>query len=316
MPGGFVGGRYPVGVSFLGRMWTDRRMLALAYALRTGDAPSPPAADSAVDSERPNVTGDRNFDRLTDLTHSTGCRFTVHARRSGHERTAPHDPACRCHGRLCRLVGRARGLAPGRCRFRISSRAHAALRPAVMGPSGGVSTGHPLTTAAAFGILLKGGNAFDAGVASLLAGGVLEQDLYSLGGEALVLVYPKKEGKVTSVVGQGWAPQRGRRRLVSVAQEEPAGRGARSRGRPGRAARRAHGAREVGHDELRGGGDAGDRLRGEGLSAAARARRARSRAQLQVLRALAGQPEVLAQARRLAVQAGRDDQAADDWRAR
>src|SRR5215471_20523295 len=81
-----------------------------------------------------------------------------------------------------------------------------ALRPAVMGPSGGVSTGHPLTTAAAFGILLKGGNAFDAGAASLLTGGVLEQDLYSLGGEALVLVYPKKEGKVTSVVGQGWAP--------------------------------------------------------------------------------------------------------------
>src|SRR5688500_7172097 len=85
--------------------------------------------------------------------------------------------------------------------------AGSALRPAVVGPSGGVSTGHPLTTAAAFSILLKGGNAFDAGVASLIAGGVLEQDLYSLGGEALVLVYPKKEGKVTSVVGQGWAPK-------------------------------------------------------------------------------------------------------------
>jgi gamma-glutamyltranspeptidase/glutathione hydrolase len=84
--------------------------------------------------------------------------------------------------------------------------AGAALRPAVMGPSGGVSTGHPLTTAAAFNILLKGGNAFDAGVTSLLVGGVLEQDLYSLGGEALILVYPKSEGKVTSIVGQGWAP--------------------------------------------------------------------------------------------------------------
>src|ERR671912_2953731 len=82
-----------------------------------------------------------------------------------------------------------------------------ALRPAVRGPTGGVSTGHPLTTAAAFSILLKGGNAFDAGVASLIAGGVLEQDLYSLGGEALVLVYPKKENKVTSIVGQGWAPK-------------------------------------------------------------------------------------------------------------
>lgn len=35
---------------------------------------------------------------------------------------------------------------------------------------------------------MKGGNAFDAGVASLIVGGVIEQDLYSLGGEALVLV--------------------------------------------------------------------------------------------------------------------------------
>ena len=80
------------------------------------------------------------------------------------------------------------------------------LRPAVMGPAGGVSAGHPLTAAVAFRILLKGGNAFDAGVAALLAGGVLEQDLHSLGGEGLVLVYPRKEGKVTSIVGQGWAP--------------------------------------------------------------------------------------------------------------
>lgn len=82
-----------------------------------------------------------------------------------------------------------------------------ALRPAVAGPVAGISTGHPLTTAAAFEILLKGGNAFDAGAASLLVGGVVEQDLYSLGGEALVLVYPKKEAKVTSIVGQGWAPK-------------------------------------------------------------------------------------------------------------
>src|SRR5262245_13070120 len=84
--------------------------------------------------------------------------------------------------------------------------AGSALRPSVEGPSGGVSAGHPLTTAAGFQILLKGGNAFDAGAAALLAGGVLEQDLYSLGGEALVLVYPEKKAKVTSVVGQGWAP--------------------------------------------------------------------------------------------------------------
>jgi amidase len=32
VPAGFLGGRYPVGVSFLGRMWDDRRLLELAHA--------------------------------------------------------------------------------------------------------------------------------------------------------------------------------------------------------------------------------------------------------------------------------------------
>ncbi len=81
------------------------------------------------------------------------------------------------------------------------------LRPSVMGPNAGVSAGHPLTTTAALEVLQNGGNAFDAGVAALLVGGVVEQDLYSLGGEALVLVYPRAEGVVTSIAGQGWAPR-------------------------------------------------------------------------------------------------------------
>src|SRR5215813_12881551 len=88
----------------------------------------------------------------------------------------------------------------------VALASHAAERPPVAGRNGGVSAGHPLTTASAFEMLTKGGNAFDAGVAAILTGGVVEQDLYSLGGEALILVYPKTEGKVTSIVGQGWAP--------------------------------------------------------------------------------------------------------------
>ena len=32
VPGGFIGGRYPFGVSLLGRPWADSRMLALAYS--------------------------------------------------------------------------------------------------------------------------------------------------------------------------------------------------------------------------------------------------------------------------------------------
>src|SRR5258705_7088872 len=89
----------------------------------------------------------------------------------------------------------------------FSNAGQAAERPPVMGRNAGVSAGHPLTSAAAFEILLRGGNAFDAGVAAMLAGGVVEQDLYSLGGEGLVLVYPRSERKVTAVVGQGWAPK-------------------------------------------------------------------------------------------------------------
>ena len=32
VPAGFLGDTYPFGVSFLGRLWADRRVLALAYA--------------------------------------------------------------------------------------------------------------------------------------------------------------------------------------------------------------------------------------------------------------------------------------------
>ncbi|MGI9260390.1 MAG: gamma-glutamyltransferase family protein, partial [Woeseiaceae bacterium] len=80
------------------------------------------------------------------------------------------------------------------------------LRPPVIGNNAGVSAGHPLTTSAAMEILQQGGNAFDAGVAALLVGGVVEQDLYGIGGEALILVYPAAEGEVVSINGQGWAP--------------------------------------------------------------------------------------------------------------
>jgi Asp-tRNA(Asn)/Glu-tRNA(Gln) amidotransferase A subunit family amidase len=47
VPGGFIGGgRYPFGVSFLGRPWTDARMLSLAYAYEqaTHHRRPPPAA--------------------------------------------------------------------------------------------------------------------------------------------------------------------------------------------------------------------------------------------------------------------------------
>jgi gamma-glutamyltranspeptidase/glutathione hydrolase len=82
------------------------------------------------------------------------------------------------------------------------------LRPPVLGRNAGVAAGHPLTSAAALEVLMDGGNAFDAGVAAMIVGGVVEQDLYGLGGEGLVLVYPRDEDRVVSIAGQGWAPRR------------------------------------------------------------------------------------------------------------
>ena len=32
VPAGFIGGRYPAGISFLGRMWDDKRLLEIAAA--------------------------------------------------------------------------------------------------------------------------------------------------------------------------------------------------------------------------------------------------------------------------------------------
>jgi amidase len=49
VPAGFLGGRYPFGVSFLGRLWADRRMLALSYAYEQATHHRrPPGAAAAV----------------------------------------------------------------------------------------------------------------------------------------------------------------------------------------------------------------------------------------------------------------------------
>ena len=126
-------------------------------------------------------------------------------------------------------------------------------RPPVMGRTAGVSAGHPLTTAAAVEILQKGGNAFDAGVAAMLVGGVVEQDLYGFGGEGLVLVYPRAgaQGDVGRRTGLGC---QGRdHRLVYGTQQDPRRLRYRSGGRAGRTPRGADRARALGHDDLRAG---------------------------------------------------------------
>lgn len=56
-------------------------------------------------------------------------------------------------------------------------------------------------------ILAAGGNAFDAGVAAVLAAAVNEFSHFGMGGEAPAIVFQAATGKVTVICGQGVAPK-------------------------------------------------------------------------------------------------------------
>ena len=64
-----------------------------------------------------------------------------------------------------------------------------------------------MATAAGFEILLAGGNAFDAAVATGLALHVVEPHMNSIGGEAPAIAYSSTQKKVLAISGQGTAPE-------------------------------------------------------------------------------------------------------------
>ena len=67
------------------------------------------------------------------------------------------------------------------------------FRPVVRGKRGVVAGGHPLSVEAGLRILQQGGNAVDAGVATILAASVIEFSHFSFGGEVPILI--KLKGK-------------------------------------------------------------------------------------------------------------------------
>src|SRR6202158_333514 len=79
------------------------------------------------------------------------------------------------------------------------------FRPVVRGRRGVVAGGQPLSVEAGMRILQRGGNAVDAGVATILAASVIEFSHFSFGGEVPILI--KLEGRGVAVVeGMGKAP--------------------------------------------------------------------------------------------------------------
>ena len=79
------------------------------------------------------------------------------------------------------------------------------FRPVVRGKRGVVAGGSPLSVEAGLRILQSGGNAVDAGVATVLAASVIEFSHFSFGGEVPILIKLKGQ-KVSVIEGMGQAP--------------------------------------------------------------------------------------------------------------
>ncbi|MEN3326858.1 MAG: gamma-glutamyltranspeptidase / glutathione hydrolase [Acidobacteriota bacterium] len=92
-----------------------------------------------------------------------------------------------------------------------STTSHAdTFRPVVRGKRGVVAGGQPLSVEAGLRIFQRGGNAVDAGVATILAASVIEFSHFSFGGEVPILIKLKGQ-KVVVIEGMGQAPMKATR---------------------------------------------------------------------------------------------------------
>jgi gamma-glutamyltranspeptidase/glutathione hydrolase len=79
-------------------------------------------------------------------------------------------------------------------------------RPEIQGTFGVVATTHWIATAVGMGMLERGGNAFDAGVATAFALQIVEPHLNGPGGDVPIIVHDARRGRTEVICGQGPAP--------------------------------------------------------------------------------------------------------------
>ena len=91
---------------------------------------------------------------------------------------------------------------------RIERPGFAVHRSVVMACAGMVATSQPLATEVGVSILKKGGNAFDAAIATALTLSVIEPMSTSIGGDAFFLYHCAADGQIYGVNGSGRCPQR------------------------------------------------------------------------------------------------------------
>ena len=81
------------------------------------------------------------------------------------------------------------------------------LRSEVRADNGVVAAGRTFAADAGAQMLTSGGNAIDAGVASVFAAAVVEISHFGLGGESPIIIYSAKDKRVVVINGQGPAPK-------------------------------------------------------------------------------------------------------------
>src|SRR5689334_1402107 len=79
-------------------------------------------------------------------------------------------------------------------------------RPELRGTFGVVTSTHWLASAVGMNILERGGNAFDAAVATAFVLQIVEPHLNGPGGEVPMLLWSRKTGRVEALCGQGVMP--------------------------------------------------------------------------------------------------------------
>jgi gamma-glutamyltranspeptidase/glutathione hydrolase len=80
------------------------------------------------------------------------------------------------------------------------------MRPQILGTHGIVAAGRHYSVSAGVRILQQGGNAIDAGVATVLAASVVEISHFGFGGEAPTMIFDAKTREIIVINGQGPAP--------------------------------------------------------------------------------------------------------------
>ena len=79
-------------------------------------------------------------------------------------------------------------------------------RPEITGTFGVVTSTHWIATAVGMGILERGGNAFDAAVATAFTLQVVEPHLCGPGGDVPLIFHAVKKGRTEVMCGQGVMP--------------------------------------------------------------------------------------------------------------